>query len=299
MNKNSKCIIDNWSLEHAGFLLDNSKDIQIPNNKSFENSLGGLSNYINAILLYETPSFLKNGFESHWTRFTWFEQNTSSFFKSLDPIISKIDWESKESYQDNGIGNYLTTSEIFNSDLFISPERSSEILEIKNPKINHNLITTLKKIDESILNKKEESWFENIKIGVDNNFLLPSLTQYVFSQASSLDDLLTVIMQLKSDGKITRIKKRIDEITTNTKSSIKFQREVENIVLESLDLTSKRNNLWSLKISAIFFTLSKSFNLNFFNRKEHIVFLKDISALRTENQNLKKDIKRIFNREIN
>ena len=145
--EHKKCIIDNWSLEHAGFLLDNSSDVSLPNDHSFLNNLGGLSNYINALLLYEEPGYLKNGFENQWTRFKWFEQNTNLFLNQLDPSISKIDWNSRVSYSDNGIENYLITSELFESDLFISPERSSKIIHQKEPKINDNLIKTLKKVD--------------------------------------------------------------------------------------------------------------------------------------------------------
>ncbi|MCB9230528.1 MAG: hypothetical protein H6581_02620 [Bacteroidia bacterium] len=299
MNLQNKCIIDNWSLQHAGFLLDNSIDIQIPEKVSFENSLGGLSNYINATLLYEKPSFLQNGFEHHWTQFPWFKQNTNRFFSPLDPSIFKIDWESEASYKDSGINNYLITSEAFNADLIISPERSSKILKIPNPTVSNNLITTLKQIDKGIREKKEESWFDNVKIGIDNNFLLPSLTQYVLSEASNQGDLLTVIMQLKSDGKIDRIKDRIDDITSSTKGSTRFQKEIEEIVLDSFGMKSNRNKPWAIKISVMFLTLSKSFNLDFFDRREHIVFLKNIAALRAENNSLKADIERIFNRKIN
>lgn len=294
----SKCIIDNWSLEHAGILLNNSTDILMPDDNTFQNSLGGLSNYINALLLYEAPGFLKNGFENHWTRFEWFEQNTSLFLNPINPSIANIDWNNAASYSDNGISNYLITSELFDTDLFISPERSIKIIEGKVPRVDDNLITTLKKVDDLILNKKDESWYKDVRIGIENNFQFPSLTQYVFSQASSKEDLLTVIMQLKSDGKITRIKEKINEINSDTKTSMKFQKEIEHIISDSFGFKNDKEKSWSISISVLFLSLSKSFGLNFFKRKEHLVFLKNIAGLRAENHHLYNDIERLFNRKI-
>lgn len=295
----SSCIIDNWSLEHAGFLLDKSNDIISQNEVAFQNNLGGLSNYINALLLYEKSNYLKNGFEDDWMRFEWFEKNTSVFFNKLDPSSSNIDWNSEASYADNGIGNYLIISELFSSDLFISPERASKLVQANSINPDDNFISTLKKIDASILHRKDESWYKNIQIGIEDNFQLPALTQYVLSQASSVDDLLTVIMQLKSDGKIQRIRHRVNELNSSTKSSMKLQKEIENIISDSFGLEPNYDRPWSIKISILFLSLTKSFGLDFFNRKEHLVFLKDIAGLRAENKSLNKHLARIFNRSIN
>ena len=286
MESKRKCIIDNWSLEQAGFVLNNTNDIKAVPDKDFDYILGGLSNYINALLLYEDSFYLQNGFESEWTR-----------FNPLDPSITEIDWESEFSYSDQGITNYLTTSNIFESDLFVSPQRSLKIVNANTPKINDTFISTLKKIDDKISNKKEESWYENIQIGIESNFKLPSLTHYVFSQASSLDDLMTVLMQLKSDGKISRVKKKINELTNSTKSSIKLQREIEDIIDNVFGSKSKQSSPFSLKINILFLSISQSVNLSFFNRKEHIVFLKDVAALRSESRRLNDDVKRVFKRK--
>lgn len=295
--ENSKCIIDNWSLESAGALLDDVEDINAIPVEKFESILGGLSNYINAILLYDDISFLENGFENHWTRFEWFKRNTKAFIKPKDPSILSIDWHSKASYDNNGINNYLITAEVFETDLFISPERAGLIKQ--NPTVNSNFITTLKKLEDLVNQMKEDSWYQNTRIGIENNFILPSLTHYVLSQATNKEDLLTVIMQLKSDGKIDRIKKEIEALTNNSaKSSMKFQKSIESIVNHAFGLKTNDSQTWSIKVSALFLSLSKSFNLNIFNKKEHIVFLKDLAAIRTENNKLKKDIERIFNRVI-
>ena len=298
MDNYQKSLIDNWSLELAGSLLDGNSDFFSFSEKDFISSLGGLSNYINAILLYDETNFLANGFEQDWTRFGWFERNTSLVVNPINPSSLNIDWNSADSYSDKGIKNYLVSSKNFATDLFVSPERADKIIEIGIPKVNNKLSSTLNKIDEKIKVEKEILWFDDIKVGIDNNFIFPSLTHYVLSQATSSDDLLTVIMQLKESGKVKSIRNKIDDITKSTKDLARFQKDVEKLIKENFDETNKTEKPWSIKFSVLFLTFTKAFNVDFFKRKEHLLFLKDIIACRTEAQGLNKDIERVFKRTI-
>lgn len=47
-----KCIIDNWSLEHASILVNSDLELRF-GKQNPESYLGGLSNFIDAVLLYE------------------------------------------------------------------------------------------------------------------------------------------------------------------------------------------------------------------------------------------------------
>lgn len=296
--ENTKCLIDNWSLEYAARLLDCTDDVFKLNDEKFKNAIGGLSNYINSLLLYSSVNYPQNGFEGSWLEYDWFAKNTKVFITPLDTELMSIDWHNDESYNDNGIQNYLITSQFHKCDLYISPERSTIINSGKYnlQKLSCKLSLTLKNIDERINSIKSETWYNDINIGVTDNFMLPSLTQYVLSQATNIDDLLTVIMQLKSSGKIDRIKGEIYELTSSTKGAFKFQRDIENIVDSHFGKPISKD--WSISVSAWFLSLSKSFNFNYFNRREHIVFLKDILKTRAEVNTLEKDILRIFKRRI-
>lgn len=293
-----KSLIDNWSLQHAAIVLDNSFDLYRLDNTGFTNAIGGLSNYINSLLLYEETNYPENGFEEAWNGYDWFSKNTCAYIKPLNTDLTAIDWHAEKSYEDNGIENYLITSNYFNRDLFISPERA-EVVNIKLSDFlsENNLTTTLKKIDEEINNHRASSWYDEINIGIENNFQLPSLTHYVLKEATSADDLLTVIMQLKSSKKIDRISLRISELTRSTRDAFKFQKEIENIINDYFANPSGSRD-WSVSVSALFLSLSKSFNLDFFDRREHIVFLKDIVKCRMESNSLADDIHRIFKRRI-
>lgn len=299
MNGLQKSLIDNWSLELAGLLLNGSEDFFSVSDEAFIDSLGGLSNYINAILLYDETNFLENGFEAHWTRFDWFEKNTKIYVNAINPTGLMIDWDSEESYSDKGIKNYLISSNQLCLDLFISPERANEITKNSVPKIEQEFNTLLKKIDDRIQNEADPLWFENVKVGIDKNFILPSLTHYVLSEASNPDDLLKVILQLKESGKINTIRSKIDEITRNTKSAARFQKDIENIIKNAFGVKSNSDKPWSIKLTVLYlFTLTRNFNFDFFKRKEHLLFLKDVIACRSEAYGLDGDIQRIFNRKV-
>lgn len=295
MDQERKSLVDNWSLERAGMVLDNNSDYFSLNNEMFTNCLGGLSNYINALLMYDKTSFLENGFESSWQRFPWFKQNTELYIDSIIPTDLDILWKSPESYEDHGISNYLFSSQYYQSDLFISTERSNKILKDPPPKVDDNFCTVLKKIDEKIDTEKDSTWFNDVQIGVKNNFQLPSLTHYVLSQASNQQDLLRVILELKEDGRIKSIRDKISDITTNTKKSFRFQKEIDAIIKNAFG-ESPKNTSWSIKLSILFLTITKNFNFNFFNRKEHLIFLKNLIATRTEVSGLQNHINRIFKR---
>ena len=298
MTKIQKSLIDNWSLEQAGSLLDSNNDFFSISEEEFITSLGGLSNYINSILLYDETNFLANGFEGDWVRFGWFEKNTKLIIQPINPESLNIDWNSEASYSDKGIRNYLVSSKHLKTDLFISPQRAERIKDEGLPKIENNLNQTLLEIDKKIKSEKDSLWFENLKVGIDRNFKFPSLTHYVLSQATSSEDLLTVIMQLKESGKIKSVRNKIDEITFSTKEASRFQKDIERLIKENFGESSKQDKPWSIKFTVLFLTLTKSFNLDFFRRKEHLLFLKDIIACRTEAQGLNSDVKRIFLRTL-
>lgn len=292
-----KSLIDNWSLERAAMILDDSSDYSDFPNELFINCFDGLSNYINSLLLYDKSFFLENGFQTHWQRLAWFKKNTNLYFESIVPIELKIDWESKESYADKGIKNYLLSSECYSSDLFVSAERSPEILKSNHQRLDENFGTILKQIDEKIKLERDASWFEKVRIGIDRNFRFPSLTQYVLSEASSQKDLLRVIFQLKESGKIKDVRNKIDEITDNTKKAYKFQRDIESLIKKYFGGKSTNEKTWSLKIPILFLTITKSFSPDFFYRKEHLIFLKNLIACRSEIGKLDKDVKRIFGKQ--
>ncbi|MGN6353926.1 MAG: hypothetical protein ACTHLB_11090 [Parafilimonas sp.] len=298
MYSSKRCIVDNWSLEQAGSLLNGDFEQYTFTDELFIESLGGLSNYINAILLYDEAKFIANGFQTNWYRFSWFLKNTRLYFEPFLPTGNLVDWNSHISLPDLGAQNYLLTSKYLDADLFISPERAGKIIEKGSPEMDDNFIATLKKIDEEIMSGKETSWYNNVKIGIEHNFSFPSLTHYVLAEATNTNDLLTVIMQLKASGEIKKIKEEINELTKTTKGAYKLKNQTQNIINSYFHNSSLGDNSWSVNLNILFLTITKTFSLGIPARKSYFTFLKDVIACRAEAFSLKNQVERVFKRKV-
>lgn len=298
MSKTEKCVIDNWSLEHAAILLDINSDITAQKEISYENNLGGLSNFIQSLLLYKDRYFILNGFEKDWRKFSWFESRIKSTINGISLDEMGIDWESSASYADKGIRNYLSTSEYFESDLIVAPERADSILSLDLPSLlGKPFLELLQGIDGKIIQERDKVLFTNLKVGLHNNFIVPSLTQYVLAEATNRDDLLQVILQLRESKKIENIARKISEISSSVKESSKLQREIDSIIKKEFG-NQPNGNEWSIGVSAMFLSIGKNLDLSFFDRREHILFLKNLIKCRAEAHRLKKDFERIFKKKL-
>jgi hypothetical protein len=293
-----KSLIDNWSLEHAGSLLSREIDTsEVPRDKFILN-IGGLTNYLHSLLYYDETIYLANGFEKDWTRFNWFEKNARLHLNGVAGESLEIDWKSEDSYTDQGIKNYLTSSEKLSLDLFVSPERATIIKEKSAISSSSNLETVFNKVDEIIERKSNSLWLKNTGLGIIENFEFPCLTQYVLSQATNIDDLLNVVVQLKESRRVIKAIQELIEISKSTKDSMRFQKEVENRINKAFGEKIKSDSPLTLKISAFFISINSPLDFNFFSRKEHLLFLKDIIACRTESGNLRASINRIFKQKL-
>ena len=133
---------------------------------------------------------------------------------------------------------------------------------------------------------------------MNDNFSLPSLTQYVLSLAKSPSEIFTILSQLKTDGKVQRVYDKLEEICINSKKSGQLQRELELIIDHEFGGTFKQENILSLTIPVYFLSITVPISLNFFNRKEHLIFLKSVIKSRVEANNLSDNIYRIFKRKL-
>src|SRR5690554_4664585 len=110
MKNDEKCLIDNWSLEQAAILLQGADYASIVSTESFVSSLGGLSNFISALLLYDETKFVANGLEVNWFRYEWFKKNSLIYLNPYVPTDDYQKWKYHLKSSDLGAYNYLFTS---------------------------------------------------------------------------------------------------------------------------------------------------------------------------------------------
>jgi hypothetical protein len=291
------CVIDNWSLEQTAFLLETDGTYYFKSDDEFIKGLGGLSNFISAVLLYEDSKFIVNGNHDTWHRFEWFKDNVYVNIKPYIPDEMFVYWMN---YMNNnlGIDSYLITSKYLKSDLFISPFRAEKVISFDIQPPQNPLVQILSNIDNEIGKESKSSWFNDIKIGIEQNFILPSLTQYVFSEASNKEDLLRVILQLKDSNRFTKIKDEILELLNTSKDIFTFQKDVQNIVHSCFGKSTKNDKSLAIKISILFLTFTKSFGKENIIQNQYLTFLRDLITCRSEAYHLQKNIQRIFKRKI-
>jgi hypothetical protein len=298
MINSNKSIIDNWSIEQAAGLMYYDIDFYEKNSHDFFSNIGGLSNFINSMLLYKQPHFLLTGNEFTWKRFTKFATLIDKHITPIEPLEKNYEFHTYLTNFDKGANYYLSIAKYYDAELFLCSDRSTSIIKSGVQENNNELINIFNRIDKIIYDKTELLDSSRIRFGIQDNFILPSLTHYVLSETSSQNDLLDVILELKRSNKILKINEQITELYSSVKSYTKFQKELNNILKKEFNEDYKSENNLNIGIKALFFSISKNFDFDFINNKTYITYLKDIVSCRTETYGLKKHVDRVFKTNI-
>jgi hypothetical protein len=296
-----KCVIDNWSLEDTAYLLERDSREEYKTTESFVNALGNLSNFINAILLYDEIFFLDNGYQDKWQSFEWFSQNALLYLRpQVDPGMTEKEHLLVHLIRngDLGAGKYLQLSAALDADLLISTRRAELLTDKGTLQLNNQVQNLLLEIDALVKNDSEKIRIPSLKAGVASNFLLPSLTQYVMSESSSFEDLLKVVMEIKNSGVIYQLKEKIQEASSNIRNYNMFQTKLQDLVKQELGHKISTGSSWAVKLNVLFLTITKTIRPEDIKSKSYYTFLKNITACRGEANGLGNHIERIFKRKI-
>lgn len=313
------CIIDNWSLCLVSELFfaksifsESYYSEMISKLNSFGSesetindlpvTFGALSNLINAILFYDEIFFLDNGRQLTW-------DNNDLFVSKCGNLLTKTELPDSLNHDDNSLidqtGLYFLTSQLLESDLFVSPYRSETMLRSNDwsiPSVTDNLF---KDIDDKILNLLTEQKDTKIKIGIESNQILPSLTQLVLNETNTLENIFDVSQQIKESNYIKDYKNKIAELIegkNTTKDYVKLKKALDTIFESTiyklgLKQTDKLQsfevgfNLWIFKISNIKVQPNR---IPIRKNKKHQILLKNIVKCRLEMYNSMKSLKRIM-----
>ncbi|WP_282088643.1 hypothetical protein [Aquimarina algiphila] len=300
---NNSALIDNWSLESSGALLDfNQKKLVSIDNASdeeFVSSFGALTNLINAIVFYDDIRFIDNGFQETWLRFNSFSQKISSLMKPY--IQSNSEKLIEQTSGNKGADYYVYLSKQLNSDVYLSPERSSIIirnLNKDNISISKRAIDLLNMSDQRIKNEALNLSSDIVKTGICKNFILPSILHYVMAESTTKDDLLDVAIQMRNSKEIEAFKKIIKESFVGKEiNSIKLENEIKEAIDVQLGKISKdRSKDWQITFTLFFISIGKTFG--WYKSENHLTFLKDTISFRTGLNNLDNHLERLFKIKI-
>lgn len=309
------CVIDNWTLFLISELFKNRLFFSHTITKKYKYNIGAeepsdipkyfgaLSNFINAILFYDEIYFVENGNENSWNSNPYFTNQCKGLITPKKPITPlTLNYKNLSSIEE--VKYYIFMSELLNSDLFVAPYRSDIILQSNELSINNITNDMINEYDKRITDLLKEQKDNKLKIGIESNQILPSLTQLVLNETKSVDDIFTTTLQIKNSDYIKEYKNKINEVIEGeniTKDYIKLKKDMElafNTTINKLGLhqNDKKKlfdvafNLWIFKISNINVSSSKTK----FNNKKHTILLKNIIKYRLEMFNSIESLSRIL-----
>lgn len=312
---NKSCIIDNWSLflvsefikEKLYYAEQINKSISIgleqEHISDISKRFGALSNVINGIIFYDNIFYLENGSESTWKNYPMANLELNNILSKRKPPENLL-----QKYNTNIPSNeaqfYMLTAELIGCDLLVSPYRSDIMLkstDLTIPSVTNNLI---KEMDEKIVELFSDEKDLKLKVGIESNQVLPSLTQLVLNDCSNINDVFRVATQIKESDFVINYKSKMAELlsgTDITKNYIKLKKSFEEIYdstifklgLKQKDKEQSINvafNLWILEISNI----KIPYYTRIIQSRKHLILLKNIAKCRLEMFNSQNSLKRIL-----
>lgn len=309
------CIIDNWSLysvskffkekSYIAELVDKSISFGLEQERISDISklFGALSNVINGLIFYDKIYYLENGSESSWKNYPIADFLFSKILISKKPPNNLLQTYNSNIKSDEA-KFYMLTAELTGCDLFVSPYRSDILLkssELSVPSITNDLINEIDgKITNLLLDEKDLK----LKVGIESNQLLPSLTQLVLNDCKNIYDVFEIANQFKTSEFVINYKSKISELLSDekvTKNYVKLKKDFESIyddTIFKLGLRQKDKehsfnaafNLWIFKISNI----KVPYTTKIRRSRKHLILLKNIAKCRLEMFNSRNTLKRLL-----
>lgn len=253
-----KCIIDNWSIylvseffkNYPKYLRDIQYSILNKEKEGYLNYLskyfGSLSNIINGLVFYDKILYIETGNEYTWMENSLFmNEYENLFIPQKVPDEYSCLYDKTSSNKDTEF--YILTAKILNSDLFISPSRADGILNSYNfslPTVTNNLLESLDKKISECLREKDDSI---LRIGLESNQILPSLTQFVLNESSCMGDIFQTARQLRESNPVKEYRNKVIEIIESENRTKNYTKLKKNFEIIFEDMIYKLNMTKTLK----------------------------------------------------
>lgn len=310
-----RCIVDNWSLECAALVVSDGirairageaaldlRDLGdhiaagtssppplLPETRlgTPESCVVSLANVLTTMVLFDGLSYIGNGFEQSWQRYT-------DFSSCLGNVLTRLpadDEDVNDFYGDvvlGGLRFYLHMAQLHDTDVIMNPRRStlmSQNLRLNNPAYSDYVEDLLSVLDEEVKKKLLHSPSRLLKAHAFPNLSLPPVFHFVLSNASSKGDVLRVAHQVRDLKPCAKLRSVIQSISTATCEDGAYASLVDEVRSLTSDLhreVSSGRRSGSIGAS-LFGLLTFSWNIEKMLRPtDHRVFLRDLIRCRMD-----------------
>jgi hypothetical protein len=319
------CLIDNWSLSDAATLLYDDYVIQGQGNLidfanpaslslikcsdfsnyriAFPHALASLSNLIDAIIFYDEPSFIDNGFNRHsWALFPRFSNTVEQVLKKK-AIPQGLRLPPELVNNNLGLDGYLSIARYFESDVFISPLRTTLLFD----QCKQDLVITLANdllftVDKAIKNRLSEIPQGPIKASIFANLTIPSLIQYIINESNRADDILTIACQLREWEPLQELRKTVRQILDGksvSKDYLTLGRKITETVNDTIDKILGKRLYKEIPLSFDVKVFKISYLLKIADKKimwegKYSLFFRRLAESRLQAINISEKLEKIF-----
>lgn len=324
----SKCLIDNWTLELAGLLLDeglsgirrerlsryhsalessmvagvDQTGEVLEDWTDFDDYFSALANFLSAMLVFEDLHFAKNGFESAWKRFPAFSQAMEGILKAREQpeTITRIERRADLRRMDSGALFYLALSSSLDCDLLLSPRRSTALEKSqgrKSPSYGEYADDLLVTLDHKISERINTSRSDLLRATVIPDLQFPALATLVLSQAHSHSEILTAARDLRNSRELRDLRSVISDCVAEIKSGLPYARLIDTVpdavrlALNDAGRLDSDGGSLSVGFSILFFSIEKEVGKII---PPYLLFLRDLAKCRLEFEGFASHIERLF-----
>ena len=128
--------------------------------------------------------------------------------------------------------------------MFFTKSRDSILAKLPIQEIQQKTILNnelFEKIDIEIEESVNKLWFESSKIGILNNFVLPSLTHLVLAEASNKNDIIDITIQIKNSDQFKSLKNTIESAKDDFDDIVTLQNGINALLSKMLKKYQTKN----------------------------------------------------------
>jgi hypothetical protein len=247
----SACLIDNWTLELAGVLLeqgtgglithqrlplsadikwggtdgDRASDFDPEPSSQADECFAALANLLSALTLFDKVYFVRNGFERTWLRLP-------SFAASVGPLVEGLSVDNARARplglrdaHPSGLEAYVSQAAEYQCDLLVSPRRSHEfgrLLTRARPSYGDLANDLLDNLDHRISETIVELGSETLTAALLPGLRWPAISWLVLAKAEGRRDILPSVTRVRWQPEVVALRAALGHCAAAARSAVPF-----------------------------------------------------------------------------